>query len=73
MDNAGGHGTQDATSSFPDAFKEFNAKIFGQTQRNLEVNMLDLGVWMIIQTAVMQVRLMHSCHHEVIAKSIFNA
>jgi hypothetical protein len=35
--------------------------------------MLDLGVWMSIQSAVMKTHFMRRCHHDALAKSVMDA
>ena len=52
MDNAGGHGTNDAITTYTEGLKKYNVEIIWQVPRSPETNMLDLGVWMSIQSAV---------------------
>ena len=73
MDNAGGHGTDDAKTIYTNALREFNIEIIWQIPRSPETNMLDLGVWMSIQAAVMRVHHMRRCHHDALAKSVEDA
>ena len=73
MDNAGGHGTDDAKILYSDILKKFNVEIIWQPPRSPKVNMLDLGVWMSIQSVVTQVHHMRRCHHDALAKSVFDA
>ena len=44
MDNAGGHGTNDAKYCYVEALQEYNVDIIWQVPRLPETNMLDLGV-----------------------------
>jgi hypothetical protein len=55
MDNAGGHGTNDAKLQYIDLLKAFKVEVIWQVPRSPETNMLDLGVWMSIQCSVMNV------------------
>ena len=51
MDNAGGHGTNDAKQRYADLLlKDFNIKIVWQPPRSPELNLLDLGVWRTLQS-----------------------
>jgi hypothetical protein len=53
MDNAGGHGTDEAWEAFTKDL-EVSCKlwIIRQCPRSPETNLLDLGIWMSIQAAV---------------------
>ncbi len=47
MDNAGGHGTQEARAEYTRRLRDdFNIVIIQQSVRSPEVNALDLGIWM---------------------------
>ena len=51
MDNAGGHGTNDAKQRYAALLlNEFNIKIMWQPPRSPELNLLDLGVWRTLQS-----------------------
>jgi hypothetical protein len=53
MDNAGGHGTNDAIVDYVHTMKElYNIEIIHQIPRGPEMNILDLGVWMSLQLFV---------------------
>ena len=53
MDNAGGHGTQEARDEYTRRLRDdFNIVIIQQSARSPEVNALDLGIWMSVQSAV---------------------
>ena len=53
MDNAGGHGTKDAIEEYVNDLKQVhNVVIIWQVPRSPETNLLDLGVWNSIQSAV---------------------
>ena len=73
MDNAGGHGTNDAITIYTDALKEYNIQIIWQVPRSPETNMLDLGIWMSIQAKVEKMHHMKRCHHDALAKSVETA
>ena len=66
MDNAGGHGTNDAKQQYINLLKAFNIKVIWQVPRSPETNMLDLGVWMSIQSAVMKTHYGRRCHHDAL-------
>jgi hypothetical protein len=58
MDNAGGHGTREAREECTRwLLEEFNVEIIQQSARSPEVNALDLGIWMSVQSAV-------ECRHQ---------
>jgi hypothetical protein len=49
MDNAGGHGTNDARQQYVSILKsEFNIIVIWQIANSPETNMLDLGAWVTI-------------------------
>ena len=48
MDNAGGHGTNDAIQQYTELLAADNIEIIWQVPRSPETDMLDLGVWMSI-------------------------
>ena len=73
MDNAGGHGTNDAKTQYTEALKEFNIEIIWQVPRSPETNMLDLGVWASIQSKVEKVHHMKCCQHDALARSVMTA
>jgi hypothetical protein len=53
MDNAGGHGMQEALDEYTRRLRDdFNLVIIQQSAHSPEVNALDLGIWMSIQSAV---------------------
>jgi hypothetical protein len=66
MDNAGGH----AKRQHIDIPKAFKVEVIWQAPRSPETNVLDLGVWMSIQSAVMKVHYGRRCHHDAPAKSV---
>jgi hypothetical protein len=53
MDNAGGHGTQEAIEEYTRRLlEEFNIVVIRQSACSPEVNALDLGTWMSVQSHV---------------------
>jgi hypothetical protein len=53
MDNAGGHGTTDTIHQYvADLLSTHNISVLWQEARGPELNLLDLGVWMSLQSAV---------------------
>lgn len=53
MDNAGGHGTNDAITNYVHTLKEvYNVEIIHQIPCGPELKILDLGMWMSLQLFV---------------------
>jgi hypothetical protein len=53
MDNAGGHGTRDTIDHYvADLLETHNVRTIWQEPRGPELNLLDLGAWMSLQSAV---------------------
>ena len=53
MDNAGGHGTDEAVDQYTkQLLDDHKIKIVQQVPRSPETNVLDLGIWMSLQAAV---------------------
>lgn len=73
MDNAGGHGTDEAKSQYVEELTKFNVEIIWQVPRSPETNMLDLGIWMSIQTAVMKAHRLRRCQDHALARSVEDA
>ena len=58
MDNAGGHGTDDAIVEYTAKLKNnYNIEIIHQVPRSPYTNLLDLGVWCSLQSHV------EKCHY----------
>ena len=70
MDNARGHGTNDAKTIYTEALKEFNIQIIWQVPRSPETNMLDLGIWMSIQAKMEKMYQIKLCYHDALAKIV---
>ena len=53
LDNAGGHGTDEAKAEYTDMLKErYNIRVVWQVPQSPETNMLDLGLWCALQSKV---------------------
>ena len=53
MDNAGGHGKEEIKDQYVKKLKEkYNIEVVWQIPHSPETNMLDLGVWMGVQSKV---------------------
>lgn len=52
MDNAGGHGTEDTIWDYTLLLSQYKIEVVQQIPRSPETNLLDLGIWMSIQSAV---------------------
>ena len=53
MDNAGGHGTRDAIDQYTQQLqRDYNITIIFQLARSPDVNALDVGIWMSVQSSV---------------------
>ncbi len=64
LDNAGGHGTDEVVRTYRDYLLEkYNIVLLHQVPRSPETNLLDLGIWMSIQSAVD--RISHGNRHDV--------
>jgi hypothetical protein len=74
MDNAGGHEINVAKRQYYiELLKAFQVEGIWQVPRSPETNMLDLGVWMSIQSAVMKVHYGRRCHNDAPAKIVEDA
>ncbi len=74
MDNAGGHGTNDATAQYTGIlWNELKAEVVQQVPRSPETNMLDLCMLMSIQAAVTRVHYRQRCHHNALTRSVVDA
>jgi hypothetical protein len=51
MDNAGGHGTDDAKLAYTEDLLKWKIVIIWQIPMSPATNMLDLGVWMTLESA----------------------
>ena len=74
MDNAGGHGTEEAKTEYIRILKEdFNIIIEWQVPNSPELNLLDLGVWCAIQHVVEQLHRLRVMSCDSLAKSVVEA
>ena len=74
MDNAGGHGTKEAKKKYVSKFREkYNIIIFWQCPNSPETNLLDLGAWRSLQSAVEDEHLQKRIELDVLAKSVMAA
>ena len=71
MDNAGGHGTQDAINSYTQKLvDDYNIVIIHQIPRSPYTNVLDLGVWMCLQAAVERQHYLKRCNANALVNSV---
>ena len=74
MDNAGGHGTKEVKEQYVEKLrKEYNVIIEWQVPHSPETNMLDLGVWMSLQSKVEIEHRRKVMHRDVLAASVEKA
>ena len=74
MDNAGGHGTNEAKSKYEDIlFDEYNVKIIWQIPNSPETNMLDLGVWCMLQSYVEYIHMGRAMKPDTLSLSVHEA
>ena len=74
MDNAGGHGTNKAKETYTDLLKDkYNIEIIWQPPRSPETNLLDLGVWMSLQSRTEKLAYELKNTREAIWEAAYNA
>ena len=74
MDNAGGHGKTEVKSEYERILKtEFNVHIVWQVPNSPETNMLDLGVWMALQSKVESIHRGKVMQSNELSKSVHQA
>jgi DNA-binding protein Fis len=74
MDNAGGHGSNEATAQYTQLlWTDFKVQVVWQVPRSPETNMLDLGIWMSVQAAVSRVHHKRQYHPDALAQSVKDA
>ena len=74
MDNAGGHGSYDATTRYTSIlWTEYRVRVVWQVPRSPETNILDLDIWMSIQAMVTHVHHKCQCHPDTLAQSVCDA
>ena len=63
MDNAGGHGIQEAIAQYVVHLdRTYNVQVIFQISRSPYCNVLDLGVWMALQAAVERTHFQRRAH-----------
>jgi hypothetical protein len=74
MDNAGGHSKNDVVEKYKqDLLRHYNVRIWHQQPRTPESNMLDLGVWMHVQSTVEAEHFGMRVHRDVLWKTMQDA
>ena len=74
IDNAGGHGTQGGKGEYKQILKdEFNIIIIWQVPNSPEMNMLDLGVWVSVQSMVENIHRQLVMKNDVLMDSVDRA
>ena len=74
MDNAGGHGKKDIIKEYEQLLKnKYNIIILWQQPRTPESNMLDLGIWMHLQSLVEEKHFGKRVHAESLWKTMQSA
>ena len=72
--NAGGHGTTENKRLYEQTLKEkYNVQIVWQIPNSPELNMLDLGAWMAIQSEVEEVHKTRVMRNDVLEESVIQA
>ena len=71
MDNAGGHGTDKCVDEYTKNLREkHNIQIVQQVARSPETNVLDLGIWMSLQSAVEKKHKGKCCNPDVLDETV---
>ena len=70
MDNAGGHGSNDAKALYTRSLRTFGVEIVWQVPRSPETNLLDLGIWMSIQATVQNLHHQKRIQHDALANTV---
>ena len=74
LDNAGGHGTTKAKQDYENILKkDYNIILDWQVPNSPETNLLDLGVWMAVQSQVEEIHRVLVMQHDVLSKSVETA
>lgn len=74
MDNAGGHGTEEAKLAFVDILKEnYNVEVVWQCSNSPETNILDLGIWVILQSLVEYMHKSRRMNEDSLAETVEKA
>jgi len=71
LDNAGGHGTKDAVAAYVKALEDdYNVICVHQRPRSPPTNMLDLGVWMALQSVVEKMHFRKRVQTDALARTV---
>lgn len=71
MDNAGGHGTDECVKEYTqNLLDKYNIEIVQQVARSPETNVLDLGIWMSLQSSVEKKHKGRCCNPKVLNKTV---
>ena len=71
MDNAGGHGTNEAKEEYTNILKEeFNIELEWQITNSPELSMLNLGAWMAVQLEIEEIHKNSTMQHDILVGSI---
>ena len=74
MDNAGGHGKTEIKRQYETILKqEFEISIEWQVPNSPETNMLDLGVWMALQSLVEKLHMGKVMQSDELTRTVFNS
>ena len=74
MDNAGGHGTDEAKEQYVSKLAEkYNVLVHWQVPNSPETNMLDLGIWMSLQSLIEKIHKQSLLKSEYLDKSVQKA
>mgnify|MGYP006063385801 CR=1 FL=1 len=73
MDNAGGHGTDEAIKEYTTSLLDkYKIEIIFQVPRSPYSNVLDLGVWCSLQSRVEKEHYMKRCEVQALVNSVNN-
>jgi len=71
MDNAGGHGTDKVKKQYVQLLKDkYNIIVVWQCPNSPETNLLDLGIWMSLQSLVKKIHKCRRVHPNVLAYTV---
>ena len=74
LDNAGGHGTDEVVAKYvADLKKDFNVICIHQRPRSPATNMLDLGIWMALQSVVEKLHHGQRQHLDALCNTVMKA
>jgi hypothetical protein len=74
IDNAGGHGTNDAKRQYANfLLANYNVQLIFQVPNSPETNLLDLGVWRALQSLVERLSFQERYDPDVLAATVYEA